>query len=180
MIMSTLLFSVPCALSQRTRHRPDSLTIFTNALDQAGFVVRIGAAVAYNRSELWCENAVGDESAWYANNEPYVIPLVPKSAQNPQLDASFQLQPDEAIVLIGLTPPPVRYFSYQPYLFRRACPDGSNQQLFASLGDAVNNPTVRSIGPTPFNAPVVLIFSPDQGTDGQRFRKEKLCETSII
>ncbi len=164
---ATLLLQVPSALSQRVGQRPDAVTTFTNALDQAGFDVRAGAAIAYNRSELWCENAVGDENAWYANNEKYVIPLVPKSAQDPQLDATFQLQPDEAIVLIGRTPPPVRYFNYQPYLFRRAYPDGSSQQLFASLGDAVNNATIKTIGPTPFNAPVVLIFTPDQGTDAR-------------
>ena len=31
----------------------------------------------------------------------------------------------------------------------------------------MNNLTVKTIGPTPFNAPVVLIFTPDQGTDSR-------------
>jgi hypothetical protein len=38
--------------------------------------------------------------------------------------------------------------------------------ILVSLGDAVNNATVKTIGPTPFNAPVALIFTPDQTTDG--------------
>ena len=163
--MATLLLQAPLAFAQRAGQRPSSLTTFTNALDKDGFDVTPGVAVAYNRAKLWCDDLLEGESAWYANNERYVIPLIPVRPLTNQLDASFQLQPDEAIVLIGLTPPPVRYFSYQPYLFKRAYPDGSSQQLFASLGDAVNNATIKTVGPTPFNTPVVLIFTPDQGTD---------------
>jgi hypothetical protein len=166
-ITATLLLSAPFACSQRAGRQPDSLTTFTNLLEQSGFDVSTGAAVAYNRAEIWCQDGLGDESAWYANNERYVIPLVPKPAQASQLDPTFQLQPDEALVFIGLTPPPVRYFSYQPYLFKKAYPDGGARQLFASLGDALNNATIKTIGPTPFNAPVVLIFTPDQETDAR-------------
>ena len=65
----------------------------------------------------------------------------------------FQLQPDEAIVLIGLTPPPAKYFSYTAYLFIRAYPDGTTNQLFASLGDAVNNATIKTTGLRRLTAP---------------------------
>jgi hypothetical protein len=69
---------------------------------------------------------------------------------------------------------------YPKGLFGCDDPQGRRLKQIATLGDAVNNGTVHTIGSTPFNAPVVLIFTPDQGTDGQRFRKEKLYETPII
>jgi hypothetical protein len=103
----------------------------------------------------------------YSNNEPYLLLLVPESVEKPQLQLNFQLRPDEAIVLIGLTPPTAKYFSFSPYVWTRVSPDGTRHQLAASLGDAVNNATVKTIGPTPFNAPVALIFTPDQGTDAR-------------
>lgn len=166
-IMSSLSMLVPNAFAQRAGHQPDALTTFTNALEHDGFDANTGVAVPYNLPALWCDNPLSEGSAMYANNEPYVVPLVPKSAQDQQLDVMFQLQPDEAIVLIGLTPPPAKYFSYTAYLFIRAYPDGTTNQLFASLGDAVNNATIKTTGPSPFNSPVVLIFTPDQTTDAR-------------
>jgi hypothetical protein len=167
-IMSTVLLLVPCAFSKQAG--PDDLRAlvrFQNALKQDGFDVTPGAAVAWNLAADWCANKPGVESALYLNNEPYLQVLVPESAQElGQLKSDFRLGPDEAIVLIGLTPPPVKYFSYTPYLSTRVYPDGRGPVL-ASLGDAVNSATVKSVGSTPFNSPVALIFTPDQGTDAR-------------
>ena len=97
---------------------------------------------------------------------------VPATAR-PQIGAearstlSLQLGPEEAIVLIGLTPPPARYFGFYPYRRTQLKPDGTRQSLWTSLGDAVNNATVKTTGPTPFNSPVALIFTPDEKTDGR-------------
>jgi len=79
-----------------------------------------------------------------------------------------QLRPDEALVVIGVTPPEAKYFSYQPYLLTRVYPpDPIPKPIFASLGDTVNVSTVKTVGPSPFNRPVVLIFTPDQGTEAR-------------
>jgi hypothetical protein len=115
----------------------------------------------------WCAGKVGIDNAMYTNKSPYLRWLVPKSVDDPTVDENFQLRPDEAIVLIGPTPPSVFYFGYHAFLFSRVYPDGKRHQLFATLGDAVNNATVKTIGPTPFNSPVALIFTPDQGTDAR-------------
>jgi len=164
-IMSTALLLVPCAFAQRAEHHPTSLARFQNELERDGFDVTPGAAVAWNLVAQYCANEV--DSAMYLNNEPYIQVLVPKSAQEPdQLSSDFKLRPDEAIVMIGLTPPPVKYFSYTPYLSTKVYPDGRDF-IFASLGDQLNNVTVKTTGPTPFNSPVALIFTPDQGTDAR-------------
>lgn len=166
LIMSTLLSLVPCAFAQHAGQDANALARFQNALKQDGFDVIPGAAGVINMPEEWCAGKV--DNALYANNEPYLQVLVPKSAQAPgQLGSDIQLRPDEAVVLIGLTPPPARYFSYGPYLWAKVYPDGKTRVPFATLGDAVNNATVKTIGPTPFDAPVALIFTPDQGTEAR-------------
>ena len=49
-------------------------------------------------------------------------------------------------------------------------PDGKKQALWATVGDSVNNATVKTTGSTPFDSPVAFIFTPDRGTDA-RVRK---------
>jgi hypothetical protein len=166
-IMSALLLPVPSAFAQRAGRDSDSLTTFTNALDRDGFYVTPGEVGVWNLVAEWCDYTPGVDSAWYFNNEPYLQFRVPKSAQDTdQLDAVFQLRQNEAIVVIGLTPPPAKYFSYTPFLASKVYPSGRTNVL-ATLGDSVNNATIKTIGPTPFNAAVALIFTPDQGTDAR-------------
>ncbi len=166
-IMFAVLLLVACiAFAQQARQDPDALVRFQNALKQDGFDVTPGLAGFANLPEQWCAGTV--DNALYANNEPYVQVEVPKSAQEPrQRSTEFQLRPDEAVVLIGLTPPPARYFSYGPYLWSRVYPDGTTRVPFATLGDAVNIATVNTIGPAPFNAPVAVIFTPDKTTEAR-------------
>ena len=165
-IMAALLLPVSPAFAQRGGQKPSALKTFTNALDQDGFAVTLGEVGIWNLVEDWCSSKPGVPNAWYSNNEPYLQFKVPKSAGSDYLDAVFQLREDEAIVVIGMTPPPEKYFSYTPFLASKMYPDG-RRPMFATLGDSVNLATIKTIGPTPFNAPVVLIFTPDQGTDAR-------------
>ena len=162
----------PCAVSQPPVQDARALAAFQDALKQDGFNVNPGATIALNLVALWCAGTPfpGFDSAIYSNNQQYLQLLAPKSAQEPAPTSLFQLDPAEAIVLIGLTPPPERYFGFQPFLRYKVMPDGSTQPLWATLGDAVNNATVKTTGSSPFNSPVALIFTSDQGTDA-RVRK---------
>lgn len=147
-----------------------ALAAFQSALNQDGFQVSQGVAAILNLVAGWCAGTPlpGFDHALYANDQPYLQLLIPKSAQEPeQLAGAFQLGPREAVVLIGQTPPRAKYFGFHAYLRTRVRPDGTRQSLWNSLGDAVNNLTVKTTGPTPFNSPVVLIFTPDQGTDAR-------------
>lgn len=167
-IVFTVLLQVPCVFAQpmgQNPLNPKALSRFKTVLNQAGFDVTPGEVRPWNLVEEWCDYTPNIPNAWYANNEPYLQFKVPKSVQeSDQLDAVFQLWEDEAIVVIGLTPPPEKYFSYTPFLASKVYPDG-RKPIFATLGDSVNNATIKTIGSTPFNAPVVLIFTPDRGTD---------------
>jgi hypothetical protein len=139
-----------------------------NALTQDGFVVSTGEAMTWNPMKDYCAGTVPSAQAF--NNEPYLEIRVPQSAEDARLTRDFKLRQDEAIVLIGLTPPPVRYFSYTPYLSTRVYSDGSSlirKPLLASLGDQLNNAVIKSIGSTPFNSPVAIIFTPDRTTEAR-------------
>lgn len=131
-----------CAFSQAAGQNPNDLAQFENALKQEGFDFSIGVVVPLNLAEQWCNYVPGVESAMYSNSEPYLQVLVPKSPQQAPTSPIFQLREDEAIVIIGVTPPPAKYFSYTPYLASKMYPDG-RKPVFASLGDAINNTTVK-------------------------------------
>jgi hypothetical protein len=125
-VISTVLLLVPCAFAKHAGPDSQALTRFRDAMTREGFDVSLGATHALNAPVEWCAGKI--DSALYANNEPYFQVVVP-----PQLVKNFRLRQDEAIVLIGLTPPPVKYFSYTPYLSTRVYPDG-RRSIFASLG----------------------------------------------
>ncbi|HEY3413766.1 MAG TPA: hypothetical protein VGM51_12040 [Armatimonadota bacterium] len=162
--MATILWPVPSALSQPAGQRPDALKTFANALDQAGFQVSVGASRPLNPAAEWCAGNPAFPHALYANNQPYLMFLVPKSADDAGLGAVFQMREDEAIVIIGLTPPPEKYYGYHAFLSSKVYPTG-RKRVWSTLGDTVNNATIKTLGPTPFNSPVALIYTPDRGTD---------------
>lgn len=168
LIVSALLLLAPQAFAQRAGQDPFALARFQDALRHDGFDVTPGAVVDWNLAAEWCANTPGVDTALYFNIEPYLQVKVPESARAPkQLNAQFKLDPREAVVLIGLTPPPEKYFSFTPYLWSRVYPDGSRKEVMATLGDSVNVATVETVGPTPFNAPVALIFTPDRTTEAR-------------
>ena len=165
-IMSTVLLLLPCAFAQGAGKDcgRDPLCVFQTKLNQEGFVVTPGAVAVLNPLADWCEDKTSD--AMCVNSEPYLSLKVPESAGVQNLIPDFKIGHDEAIVLIGLTPPPEKYFGFYSWVATKVYPDGT-KEIFATLGDAVNNATVKTIGPTPFNAPVALIFTPDQRMDAR-------------
>ena len=82
------------------------------------------------------------------------------------------MEPDEAIVYVGPTPPEVKYFSYRSYISSRWFPEeNTSRQIFASLGDQINNFRIKtgiSFGdnsPAPYNRETMIITTADRGTN---------------
>lgn len=166
------------AFAQHTGHGNDALFKFQKMLDHDGLIVTPGKTEIMDWAQEYCDGIL--PNAGYVNKVPYLrlrVPITardPQTRQNPELVDSFQLRHDEAIVLIGQNPPPVSYFGYYGFLWTKSYPAGSyaptgtsSQPIEITLGDPINNATVNTIGPTPFNAPVAVIFTPDQGTDAR-------------
>ncbi|HWR52875.1 MAG TPA: hypothetical protein VN428_17325 [Bryobacteraceae bacterium] len=165
----------PWAFSQAPGKDARALAAFTKALQQDAFDVNPGAAFPMNLVQRWCTDTLPSwlpfNHALYSNSQPYLVVGVPKSASEPEptkVSPLFQLGSEEAIVVIGLTPPPERYYGIYAFLRTRWNPDqGIRQPLWATLGDAVNKATVKTTGHTPFNSPVAVIFTSDQGTEAR-------------
>jgi len=175
---------VPCAFAQRGGDGPDALARFKSLLAKDGFNVQPGHSKSLDMWQQYCDGVTS--SAKYNNKgAPYLTAVVPHlTGDTTQIPYTFQLRPDEAIVFIGVTPPPVTYFSYQPYLLNKFYAQPVPADLLAqpiqgcggdphcldvgtSLGDTVNVATIKTIGPDPYAAPMVLIFTPDQGTEAR-------------
>ena len=153
--------------SQKGGRHDDSVDRFLANLEQEGFAVKEGVPELLDPAELYCEGVI-PTALFYNEGAPYV------TVRMPQLDGAapipfpwaIRLRPDEAIVVIGLTPPEAQYFSYQPYLLSRIPPGKTIPvPMFNSLGDTVNLRTINTIGNGVFNQPVALVFTPDQGTE---------------
>lgn len=144
-----------------------NLTRFLSELKRAGFVTSIGDARSLDPVSEVCN---GNRSTALFSNKgaPYFQFLVPPAPDQTVKTAQplvFRLRPDEAIMLIGRTPPEATYFSFTPYLFMRTLPDGKREMLFNSLGDSINLRTIHTIGPDPFDAPFMIIATADKQTE---------------
>jgi hypothetical protein len=165
----------PCAFPQQAGQNPQALKKFKEALERDGFIVTVGGVRTFNLAAQYCAGSIAD-AGYY--NVPSVVPVVPKAPDpTSELVVDFKLRPDEAIVVIGLNPPPVKYFGYYAFVSSKVFPEGMykkcgdpqgcRQKMVATIGDAINNGIIHTIGPTPFNSPVAVIYTPDQGTDSR-------------
>ena len=166
--LAALILCTSVAFSQQAGQQ-GSIDEFTANLSSAGFSWAGGSLIPLDPAQLCCAGQLPG-GLYFNKVTPYFgVKIPPILAPLP----IFQLRPDEAVVVIGVTPPEAKYFSYQLYLGERTYP-GSTEGFFAphtfllaSLGDAVNLRTIKTIGPDPFNRAVVFIFTPDQGTEAR-------------
>jgi hypothetical protein len=132
------------------------------ALVRDGYTVEEGSFSVFR-----FEDCAGRANCFYVNPaSPYVTYQFADGDAAPA--ASWHLGGDEAVVFIGKTPPPARYFGWRSYLYRR---DGTD--LFASLGDTLNQLVIATQG-TPGGAPgdpfardTVVITTADRALDAQ-------------
>jgi len=155
----------------------DKVDGFTKALDKAGFSVQEGVVEYMDWVKETCAGTWPDT----ALNNPWpnaylTLKFAPhEGVGKPLTPWVWQLREDEAVILVGQTPPPAAYFSYvtllaflpispwppeEGYLPRRVAPQ---------VGDAINVETVKTIGPDPYEAPMVYIITGHRETE-QRVR----------
>jgi hypothetical protein len=103
----------------------------------------------------------------YGDNpaSPYGSPYFGEYGANPNL-ASVQLAEDEAIVVIFRTPPEMRYYSFNQYLYRRA---DSSVEVFASMSEALNLKRLGTTGSfepgaSPFDSHAAVVWTADRNT----------------
>jgi hypothetical protein len=94
----------------------------------------------------------------------------------PGMIQGWQLNPDEAIVLVTKTPPECAYFSYCGFIFYKYYEkDQQRKWVWTSYNDPLNNLTIKTSGTpngakgNPFNQDTIIIITADRGID-QRIR----------
>ncbi|MDD5311914.1 MAG: hypothetical protein PHO26_02610 [Dehalococcoidia bacterium] len=90
----------------------------------------------------------------------------------PGLLQGWQINPDEAVVVVAKTPPQCVYFSYCGFIFNKYYEkDGKQKWIWASYNDPLNNLTIKTSGTpngakgNPFNQDTIIIITADKGTD---------------
>lgn len=198
-----VLHATPCAASTQ------NVDGFISILEERGFTVQEGRISMINVLEL-CSK--GYLNYCFGNNAgfPYAVYILPSApGQDPSprqeppkgydpnsadnypanLDTvpagmTFKLRPDEAIILIGNTPPQARYFSFRSYLGfveNRPWKDytgtpifgddkiGWYHRVYCSLGDPLNHlnmwtsNTPKGTTGNAFNSATILITTADKG-----------------
>lgn len=179
-----------------------------NRLSQQGYEVARGYFKLYTIDD--CDLSYEVMHTCYGNNPaaPYVLPVVP-SWPNEWVDsategafgataegyrASYRLDPREAIVILGMMPPPADYFGLQTYLFTRpgkwneasmqyawlaqyraymletffgVVPKNPERlQLFANLSNSINNVVIEEKSNAVWDRPRYFIITPDRSMDG--------------
>ena len=137
---------------------------FQRRLAQSGYVSQPGAEAVFDLNERYCEGAVFS-GMWPNPQSPYIVtrlPEVPGQTANTNPPVTWRLREDEAVVLIGTTPPPTAYFSFDLTMVRGSLHTGP--VLWPAVGDPVNNGTVRTAGETPYGQPFALVITGHEAT----------------
>jgi hypothetical protein len=152
---------------------PDGAPDLRAALEGAGYVVADGSFEMLDLSDC-CDP--GRSCSGNNPTSPYGAIFLPRgpgqTVANPQEDArglsfSWRLRDDEAIVVLGRTPPAAAYFGLTPYLMDR---DSGlvRRPIFASIDDTTNDDTIEvdaPAGSSTFDQPFAMVITPHAGTE---------------
>ena len=146
---------------------------FVEALKTIGYGVSEGSAHLIDPANFVNYHVI-DSAAGNNAGQPYkrlqVLPF-PNMTEDEDQKAMgiFRLQPYEAVVYVGPTPPEGDYFSFTPFLWQRfagkTIPKGD--WIFAALGDPLNNRQIKveGGGTNTFEKNTIVIFTADQGVN---------------
>lgn len=146
------------------------LEVLTAALKADHFLVNPGRLYGPDVLGLACDGTIVSCNGNNAAN-PYMVASLPPVGYvyNEDPPMGFFMRPDEAVVLVGRTPPPLAYFSYRSFTFNRVMEKegGLRRKFFNSLGDPNNMLTLNTRGKAlgdPYDRAYVLVIVADQGT----------------
>ena len=149
---------------------PEHIEEFVQELEKKGFIVTQGNMKQADPVALFAAGYTPDCNANNAKN-PYVLIQIPPHPKQPfanQLPFAYRLDENEAIVILGKTPPPCEFFSYRSYLLNRVSFEEMNRiKIFASLGDTFNigNYKTATNDSEPFKKSIMIISTANQPTE---------------
>lgn len=173
LIVCGALLAIPAETSETsTAASGGSVEALEEALRADGFTVQEGQVILIDVLALCCQGQI-PTCLGFNPLGPYKVvrlPDAPGQTTRSSFPWVFRLGANEAVVLIGRTPPPVTYFSYDSYVMtRHSDRENVRKVIFGNLGDAINNLTVDTGESSQdlFGQDVVIIFTADQSIDAR-------------
>lgn len=151
---------------------------FKRQLAKSGYVSQQGDATVFQLNDKYCSGFLFS-AMWPNPQSPYIItrlPEVPGQAPNtnrvPDLTfggipaaVTWHLREDEAVVIVGTTPPPMAYFSVDLMMLKGALNVGP--VVWPSIGDPTNVATIRTTGRSPFGRPFAVVVTGNRHTQAK-------------
>jgi hypothetical protein len=188
---------VSCAAPRNTTNVSGNMDAFRASLEDSGFTLKLAPFIHADLIKLYEAGRLGNAGGNNAD-APYraVFGTVPDNVQindikqlpdaqglldnlmynTPGLLQGWQMNPDEALVIVTKTPPECVYFSYCGFIFYKFYENAQQRKwVWTSYNDPLNNLTIKTSGTpngtsgNPFNQDTVIIVTADKGTD-QRIR----------
>lgn len=150
-----------------------------DTLARAGFLLQEGSFEYLDTTKAACLRQLPDalgNNPWPNAYLTLRQPLPPGSSYELMNEWSWQLRADEAILLVGRTPPPAAYFSYQTWV---AALPGDYQydpvtkaktittRRSIALGDATNIATIRTKGRDPADKKIAYVVTGNRTTEAR-------------
>jgi hypothetical protein len=211
--ISSFNSKLPRQLTNPASAEDTNIINFISTLNKRGFIVQEGKISYIDIIEL-CNEGKVDSALGNNVGAPYAACLLPPApnqepskgqeppiSYNPDSPNNYpanieyiapginsKLRPDEAVVLIGRTPPPVLYYCFRSYVgFVQNKPKkdyseyitvgddytGFYHMIFASLGDQLNNynlwtdNTPKGAPGNPYNSSTIIVSTADRNINKQ-------------
>lgn len=142
------------------------VALFQKQLEQQGFTVTHWED-AFGPINLACLVCNGYEDIAYGNNAGAPYQVISETYEGVRIGRGIQLEPYDAVIFVGKTPPPVAYFSFTGFVFDRYGGEGKpRQQIFSSIGDTINHSRINTLDKKhPFDKEVIIVMTADRGTN---------------
>ncbi len=152
----------------------DNLDKIKGSLEKAGFSLQAGSVVYMDWVKETCERTMQDTAFNNPAPNAYATLILPvhEGVVMPPAQWLWQLDEQEAVVIVGRTPPEAAYFSYQSILgllpispWPPASQDFVLKRVAPSVGDAINIGTIKTLGPDKVQRPIVIVIAGHRGTE---------------
>jgi len=152
----------------RSHYRSKVDELKKNIENAGAYNVKEGRVVFYT-----LESCLELGSAYCFGNNPespygaYEIgPIDEQYVNDTDTITEFRFRPDEALVIIGATPPPATYFGFTHYLYRRFKKNGKWKLISGSIDDSINPMTINVTAgdgsyESKFDAETVIVYTGD-------------------
>ena len=148
------------------------LSALKAALEKDGFTVQEGQFIQFDVLSMCCTGQI-PSCLGFNPIAPYMsarLPKAPGQTVESTFPWVFRLGANEAVIVVGRTPPPTAYFSYDTYAITRFSEkEQAHKVIFSNLGDTFSHLTIHTSGTVqePFNRDVMIIYTADQGIDSR-------------